>query len=438
MRPRRRYALLSTAASAAVCALLASGCGTAGSATADEDTVTVMTWAPQGTSATDMPGMPAMAQAYARWVNARGGVDGRRLKVLTCNDRNDTVRAARCASRAAKEEVVAVVGSYSQHGRSFMSALEQAGIPYIGGYGVAHQEFSSPLSYPVNGGLPALVAGNGRQLAAGKCSHVSLVRPDTSAGDQLPPLLDAGLAGSGAGRATDVRAPEGASAYARQAGQALKGAGDGDGSGAGDGDAGRARSGGSGPCVTAVLGGRTDAFFDSFRRLRKDVPGIRTASVLGSVRQSLIDRTGGRRSPLEGAYATGWYPAADDPRWAPMRKVIDEHAFGDDRVDGSDPGVQTTWVAYTVLRQVLESLGGEAPTAESVRRALDRGDTVATGGLTPELNWGYDNMLAARDFPRIVNAKVTYQRVREGRLVAVHKGFVDVEETLESGAAPAS
>ena len=42
--------------------------------------VKVMTWAPQGTKATNMPGMPAMAQAYARWVNAKGGVNGRRLQ----------------------------------------------------------------------------------------------------------------------------------------------------------------------------------------------------------------------------------------------------------------------------------------------------------------------------------------------------------------------
>ncbi|WP_181768808.1 ABC transporter substrate-binding protein [Streptomyces albidus (ex Kaewkla and Franco 2022)] len=424
MTARRRPALLATAASLSASAVLLSGCGVLpGTAQADDDApVKVMTWAPEGTKATNMPGMPAMAQAYARWVNKEGGIDGRRLEVLTCNDHNDTVRAARCASRATKAGVVAVVGSYSQHGRSFMSALEGAGIPYIGGYGVANQEFSSPLSYPVNGGLPALMAGNGRQLAAGGCSHVSLVRPDTSAGDQLPALINAGLAGSDSGRATDVRAPEDASAYSRQARRAL--------------DSANIRGSGSvaaasGPCVTAVLGGRTDTFFDSFRRLQKNSPQVRTASVLGSLRQSVVDRSGGSSSPLEGAYATGWYPPAGDARWDPMKNVIREHAFGDNRVDGSDPGVQTTWIAYTVLRQVLKSLDGESVTAKSVRQTLDKGDALDTGGLTPKLSWGYDNMLAARDFPRIVNAKVTYQRVRDGRLTAVHDGFVDVQQMLE-------
>ncbi|WP_314175825.1 ABC transporter substrate-binding protein [Streptomyces winkii] len=430
---RRRPALLTAVLSFTACTALLSGCGVVpGTAEADDDTVTVMTWAPQGTEATNMPGMPAMAQAYARWVNAKGGINGRRLRVLTCNDHNDTVQAARCAGRARKANVAAVVGSYSQHGRSFMPALESAGIPYIGGYGVADQEFTSPYSYPVNGGLPALIAGNGRQLAAGDCSHVSLVRPDTTVGDQLPRLINAGLADGDAGPVTDVRAPEDASSYSRQAHKAMTSA-DING-GEQTGTLGLQRTKANGPCVTAVLGGRTDTFFDSFRQLQKNSPNVRTASVLGSVRQSLVDQSGGPQSPLEGAFATGWYPADGDARWKPMKHVIDEHAFGDNRVDSSDPGVQTTWIAYTVLHQVLKSMGeNEEVNAKSVRRALDQGDPVDTGGLTPKLNWNYDNMLAARDFPRIVNTTVTYQRVRNGRLTMVHDGFVDVQKTLENG-----
>lgn len=415
---------LATAAGAS----LLGGCGILpGTAEAGNDPITVMTWAPQNTEATNMPGMPAMAEAYARWVNASGGVNGRRLEVLTCNDHNDTVAAARCAQRAAKQDVVAVVGSYSQHGRSFMAPLEGHGIPYLGGYGITDEEFTSPLSYPVNGGLPALVAGNGRQLAAAECAQVALVRPDTVAGDQLPPLLDTGLRDGGAASAapvTDVRAPEDATSYGQAAREALEGAGQ-----APEGTASGAEA--EGGCVTAVLGGRTDTFFDSFRRLEPDDAGITSASVLGSVRQRLIDQTGGADSPLEGAYATGWYPAADDLRWEPMKRVVREHAFGDNRIDTDDPGVQTTWIAYTVLRAALESLDGDTPvTAETVRDALDEGPAIATGGLTPELRWHYEDLLAAHDFPRIVNTRVTYQRVRDGRVVSVRDRFVDVRTSL--------
>ncbi|MFI6089249.1 ABC transporter substrate-binding protein [Streptomyces sp. NPDC051218] len=410
-RPSKSTAL--TAVALAACASLTTACGVIpGSAgESGEDSVTVMTWAPEKTKATNKPGVPAMAQAYARWVNANGGIDGRELEVITCNDHNDPVGAADCARKAVDMKVAAVVGSYSQHGRSFLSPLEVAGIPYIGGYGVTDEEFSSPLSYPVNGGEPALMAGNGRQLAA-RCERVSLVRPDTIAGDDLPGLLDAGLAEGHRKPSADVRAPEDGTDYTAQAEQALERAG-------------------TGGCVTAALGERTDTFYDSYRRTEDGYPTAKISSVLGSVDQSLVDRTGGGKGPYEGAYLTGWYPAASDPRWDDMREVIRRQAFGDNRVDPTDAGVQTTWIAYTVLKQTVESLDGGEVSSRTLRRALDKGLKVETGGLTPTLSWRYKDMLAASDFPRLVNADVTFQMVRDGRLVPARKGFVNVSKTLE-------
>ncbi|MEU9209360.1 ABC transporter substrate-binding protein [Streptomyces sp. NPDC048415] len=416
--PRPLKATLLSAGALAACASIAVGCGVIPGATGGsrDDPVTVMTWAPEKTAATNKPGMPAMAKAYARWVNSHGGINGHQLKILTCNDHNDSVDAAKCALRAADENVVAVVGSYSQHSRSFLAPLESAGIPYLGGYGVTDDEFTSPLSYPVNGGEPALLAGLGEQLGK-NCGPVSLIRPDTIAGDQLPVLLNAGLKSQGHASAGDQRAAEDATEYSRQTDQALEHAT-------------------SDPldrgCVVPALGDRTDTFMDSFRRDSADYPRVRTGSVLGSVDQSLIDASGGKSSPYEGSYVTGWYPTASDPRWDSMRAVIKEQAFGDNRIDPADSGVQTTWIAYTVLRAVIESLGDGQVSALTVRRALDNGLKVTTGGLTPTLSWRFEDLIAAVDFPRLVNADVTFQVVRQGQLTAQRRGFVNVSRTLEN------
>lgn len=412
-----RTSALAAAAAAAACLSLTAGCGVIPGTAEDgrDDPITVMTWAPEKTKATNKPGVPAMAQAFARWVNAHGGIDGRELKVLTCNDHNDPVGAADCAREAVDQDVAAVVGAYSQHGGSFLAPLEVAGIPYIGGYGVTDDEFSSPLSYPVNGGEPALLAGNGRQLAD-RCDRVALVRPDTLAGDELPKLLNSGLRDGHHKPVADIRAPEDGTDLTPQAEQALKHAGAKDG------------------CVTAALGARTDTFYDSFRRTKADYPPVRISSVLGSVDQSLVDRTGGASGPYEGAYVTGWYPASGDPRWSQMRRVIREQAFGDNRVDPADAGVQTTWIAYTVLKRAVESLDGGEVSARTLRRALDGGLRVETGGLTPTLSWRFEDLIAASEFPRLINSGVTFQVVRDGRLVPARKGFVDVEATLEQSA----
>ncbi|MFF9068035.1 ABC transporter substrate-binding protein [Streptomyces sp. NPDC014891] len=428
MTGRRLTSLLAYVTTATAGASLLTGCGVLpGTTGGSREPITVMTWAPDQTRATNMPGMPAMAQTFARWVNSQGGIDGHELRVLTCNEHNTTTGAAACARRAVREGAVAVVGSYSQNGRAFMAPLEAAGIPYIGGYGISEDEFTSPLSYPVNGGQASLIAGHGMQLAAA-CRTVSLVRPDTLAGDKLPELLNSGLRKASHRGAVDIPAVEDAAEYTESASRAREKAGDENG------------------CVTAVLGERTQTFFDSFRRLPEQedggdggsggdgerTDGVRISSVLGSVGQPVIDRTGGAHSPFEGAFVTGWYPEASDRSWAPMRKVVQEHAFADNRVDPTDAGVQTTWIAYTVLKEVVESLDGDEVTATRIAYALDRGARIDTGGLTPALRWKYEDLLGAPGFPRIINREVTFQVVREGRLVAQRPGFVDVGDTVLS------
>ncbi|MCX5198617.1 ABC transporter substrate-binding protein [Streptomyces sp. NBC_00249] len=463
MTNRRRatpaYRIL-LAAAMGVC--LTTACGVVPGGSGGGGTLTVVTFAPMDTKATNMPGMPGMAKAYERWVNSNGGINGRKLRVLTCNEKNTATGAADCARKAISEKAVAVVGSYSQHGRAFMAPLEAEGIPFIGGYGVSAEEFQSTLSYPVNGGQPALLAGAGHQLGRA-CSQVALVRPDTLAGDSMPVLLNAGLKANRIPEADDIRAAEDAADLAPQAREALAGTpaptggpttgatgspsssastpatGSTSKDGTAKGDTSAAAKD-TGPkdnksCVAAVLGARTETFFDSFRRI--DAQGSRKnpqiSSVLGSVSQSLVDRTGGKESPLEGAFITSWYPVAGDPLWAPMRKVISEQAFGDDTVDPDDSGAQTTWIAYSVLTEIVQRFKkDEDVTARKVARALNQSSSVKTGGLTPDLSWRYQDMRAVAGFPRLVNGRVTFQIVQAGRLVAQPgEQSLDMTQTLE-------
>ncbi|WP_329553527.1 ABC transporter substrate-binding protein [Streptomyces sp. NBC_00696] len=416
-RPVRATAL--SAAALGACASLLAGCGVIPGVTGGSggDSITVMTWAPWDTSATNKPGMPAMATAYAKWINKHGGINGRKLKVLTCNDHNTNVSAAKCAREAVAKNVVAVVGSYSEFSDSFFAPLEGAGIPYIGGYGVTTEEFTRALSYPVNGGQPALLAGLGKELGPA-CGPVTLVRPDSIAGDDLPPLLNAGLAAGGHAAATDQLAADDATEYSSQSTRALESA---------------TSSSGKEGCVVPSLGDRTDTFMDSFRRDRQDYPAVHAATVLGSVDQTEINSTGGQSGPYEGSYITGWYPVASDARWDPMKKAVNEVAFGDNRIDPADAGVQTTWIAYTAFKAVVNSLGSGDITSDTVRRALDDGVKVNTGDLTPTLQWSSrDDNLASVGLSRLVNASVTLQVVRKGVLVSAKKGFFDMTSTLES------
>lgn len=416
-RTRHRSAVAFGAAAVVLTALLAtSGCGGPADAAADRADLTVMTWSPSNTGSFDRPGMTELAEAIGRGINDQGGLDGHKVKVLTCNEHNTAAGATACANQAVAAGAVAVVGSYSQFGDDFMPTLESAGIPYLGGYGLSAPEFTSPVSYPVAGGMPALIAGSGRQLAAAGCRSVSLIRPDTPDGDSLVGELAGALNPAGI-KLLDVPAQENSTDYTGVARKAI---------------------GGDQPnnCVTAALSPvPTQNLLDSFRRMTHT--NTRLASVIGSFQQSVVDSTGGDSGPLGSAYATGWYPPEASKTWDPLRATVLKYAAGQAEIDVSDPGVQTTWVAYQVFQQAIDKLpAGQPVTAKALRGVLDSGDQFTTGGATPTLAWGLTSMLASANSPRLVNTSVTFQQVQGGRLVEQQPGFVDVRWVLTGGKPP--
>ncbi|MER7771364.1 ABC transporter substrate-binding protein [Kitasatospora sp. NPDC096140] len=417
-RRRRPIAAAATAAALLPALFSASACGgPADASSGGGGELTVMTWAPSGTGSADRPGMTALASAIGQDVNIKGGLNGRRLRVITCNEHNSVDGARACAQQAVDAKVVAVIGSYSQWGEAFMPVLERAGIPLIGGYGLSQPEFSSPLSYPVDGGMPALIAGSGRQLVDAGCKSVALVRPDTPAGDNLIGYLGTALRPAGL-RLLDVKAPEQSSDYTQVARKAI----------------GKDEPGN---CITSALTAEpTGNLLDSYRRLNPK--NTRIASVIGSVQQSVVDSTGGDSGPLSGAYVTSWYPPESAKIWDGLRAVVRADTTGGSTIDVSDPGVQTTWVAYEVFRTVAQKLSeaGKPVTPKSITGLLDAGEGIDTG-ITPPLNWGTTSMLPSTASPRLVNTWVTYQVVRNGRMTLQQPGFVDVRWVLAGGRPPA-
>ncbi|MFB6893970.1 ABC transporter substrate-binding protein [Kitasatospora sp. NPDC056327] len=415
-RRRRPIAAAATLAALLPTLFSASACGGPADAATGSGDLTVMTWAPSGTGATDRPGMTALAEAIGRDINAKGGLHGRRLQVITCNEHNTSDGAKACAQQAVDAKAVAVLGSYSQWGDDFMPVLERAGIPLIGGYGLSQLEFSSPLSYPVGGGLPALIGGSGRQLVEAGCKAVALIRPDTPAGDNLLGYLGNALKPAGI-KLLDVKAPEKSNDYGPVVRKAIGGDQQGN-------------------CVTSALGAEpTGNLLDAFRRT--GAKNTRVASVIGSVQQSVVDSTGGDNGPLAGAFVTGWYPPESAKTWDGLRAVIRGESAGR-HIDAADPGVQTTWVAYEVFRQIADRLSaaGRPIGNKTVTGLLDGGEQIDVG-LTPPLNWSTTNMLPSTESPRLVNTWVTYQVVKGGQLTLDRPGFVDVRWVLTGGRPPA-
>ncbi len=90
-----------------------------------------------------------VVRAYFNQVNAAGGVNGYRLRLVDCDSAFDPTRGHQCSERLVGSGVLAMVGWLSPSSEQAETTyLAAQGVPVIGGLGVP-AEFASPLSFPV-------------------------------------------------------------------------------------------------------------------------------------------------------------------------------------------------------------------------------------------------------------------------------------------------
>ncbi|GAA3397252.1 ABC transporter substrate-binding protein [Streptomyces roseoviridis] len=167
MRPRSRAAdaaaaLLLTAV-LAVLALLATGCGSRLPESAFETRPTVT---PSGgeplrvgiiTSATSPVGGAALtgprdgARAYFDALNARGGLDGRRIEVVTCDDGGSGVGNNACVHRLIDERKVFALVATTALDYAGAPRVARAGVPDVGGQPLTPAYDTYPHLYAIHG-----------------------------------------------------------------------------------------------------------------------------------------------------------------------------------------------------------------------------------------------------------------------------------------------
>ena len=92
------------------------------------------------------------AKAYFAWRNARGGINGRTVELLECDDRGDPDRNRQCARTLIEDqEVFALVANAT---RAYAAApdVSSQGVPDVGGQPIGYQYFTYPGMFAVRGG----------------------------------------------------------------------------------------------------------------------------------------------------------------------------------------------------------------------------------------------------------------------------------------------
>ncbi|GAA4994885.1 hypothetical protein GCM10023205_79820 [Yinghuangia aomiensis] len=148
-----------------------------------------------------VPEMVTGAQAAVNRINSEGGVNGRKLELISCDDQGNPNNAAACGRKAVSEKVAAVVGGLSIYDNQFMPILESAKIPYIGSTGTAPIANTNPISYPLSSGAVSYLA-SGKAMARSGCKKAAVFAADQPGVDGAIENITRGLNQSGV---TDVK-----------------------------------------------------------------------------------------------------------------------------------------------------------------------------------------------------------------------------------------
>lgn len=351
--------------------------------------ITVMTVYPDQSQGSNYPGVPVVAQSYADAVNAKGGIGGRPLKVLTCNDKNDGSLSATCARKAVSEKAVAVLGSFSVGSGQILPILQAAGIPWLGAFALDPAEYSNPFSFPILGGPVSFLATGVLAGADPACAKTQVLNFDIPAAAGLLPFIKQGFESSKKSIGATVKVPLTTTDFSSIAAAAK------------DAD-----------CVITSL---PDKFIQAY---------LAKAQTLG-VKQKVyapggslsVGTVSSFASQLEGSAIASTFVPPNDPAWADFRAAT----AGKKAVDQNEIQELETWAAYVVFNKVASTVTGEL-TAGTVKAALDKANAVDTGGLTPTLD--FTKAFPIAPLARITNTKLLTLRIAGGEVKA-EGDFVD-------------
>jgi ABC-type branched-subunit amino acid transport system substrate-binding protein len=371
------------------------------------DPIKVMTIAPVNSQLPPYPNIQAAAEVYEQYINDRGGVAGRPLEMIFCDDQGDPNVAADCARQGVEEGVVAVVGSFVFDASGIISVLEEANTAWFGACcPLVTQEFQSPISFPLGSLFPAQGAGNGWKMAQDGCESVVVVYVDIPAGDAAHPAFLAAyeVGGGDPANVRVVKIPLTAQDYSAQVAEALEGGTD------------------------CIAGGISDSNWATW------LPGMMAAGAEGV---TLYGLQGNLNGPIaeqfpeitEGAIVSNSYPNISGAMWDDYNAALEEYE-ADPELDYNSLAGLGTWTAFTAFKQVVDGMEGEIDNATFID-AANATTSLDTGGMIPvlDLTTPWDGYGGA--FPRIFNRVVFFDVISGGALTPLDDQSYDMTGPID-------
>jgi branched-chain amino acid transport system substrate-binding protein len=136
--------------------------------------------------------VPEMAQAWVKWTNAHGGVNGHPVSLTVIDDHDDPAQAVAGAKKMIADHVMAIAPEESLQSSAYQAILENSGIPAIGGLSFNKAQTSSPDWFPVGAPLTDAVYGMlAQEVKAGKTKFGVLYCAEAPSCAGIGPLTSA-------------------------------------------------------------------------------------------------------------------------------------------------------------------------------------------------------------------------------------------------------
>jgi ABC-type branched-subunit amino acid transport system substrate-binding protein len=352
--------------------------------------IKVMTVAPVNTQLPPYPNIPAAAEVYEQYINAKGGINGRPLELITCDDRGDPNEGANCARRAVDEEVVAVVGSFVFDASRIIPVLEQGKIAWFGECcPLVAQEFTSPISFPIGSLFPGQGAGVAWKMAKDGCKTPAYVVLDIPAGEVgLPAFRNAFQVGGGdPSKVKVVKISPTAQDYSPQVAEATGGG------------------------VDCVYGGISDSNWAAWLPASEAAGADqRLYGLQGNLNSKIVEQF---PDITDGAVVSNSYPNIERDMWEDYRNALEEYDAPD--LDWNSLAGLGTWTAYTAFTEIVSGISGEV-TGQSFLDAASRTTSLDTGGMIPVIDLTKTYTGFGGTLPRIFNRTVFFDVAKDGKL----------------------
>ena len=397
-------------ASLAILGLLATGCGGGDSdSTSDEaateetvpaltgEPIKVMTVTTLNAAGPTYQNIANTAKAYETYVNARGGIGGRPLEVIVCDEQFDPAVAATCARQAVEENVVAVVGSFTFFAESIVPVIEKSSISWFGPCcPITPSELTSKYSFPIGNQPMYAVGAIQHAIEVDKCEKLNAVIID---GGQvfIPPMENAMKAyGKKFGEIVIISGV--AQDYSAEVAKATAGV----------------------DCVATVISETpyitwNTAWTQSGTTARQYGPQGNLNEVSAK----------GNEESTDGDVIAGMYPDISTDAWSEFRLSLDEAGLDTTTVDYNSLGGMGTWAAYVGFKMIAETISGEI-NATSFFEAASNTSSLDLGGMVPVLDFTKEWTDGLAGYNRLFNRNVIFSVLEKGKVKPLTTEFVDV------------